>query len=262
MASNYNCEFCFSKYHTKYYLDRHMVFCKLMHSSHMEQKQREDSIDMKLTETQKNRILRDLLFEVQKIKKELTHCKLEISHLKHKKKVSLVKWLNSDSGPVPKCTLKEWIMEIPIMNSHLEKVFQHDLVDGIIAAIKDAILVYGTDLPWAAFIEKPKTMFGYRKTTAMIDSTEYTSENSKWEMIDTEEMKKIWRILAHRFLQIFLCWQNENMEMIQSSEEWREKHMLYLQKIMGENCENSRHRRIHEWLYSKISKSCIEFEFI
>ena len=223
---------------------------------------REDSINIKLTENQKNRILRELLLEVQKIKKELVNCKLEISNLKNKKKISILKWLNSESGPIISCTLNEWIMEIPILNLHLEKVFQTDLVEGIIFAIEDAIILYNSEIPLKSFTEKPKTIFGFQKNITIIDNKEYNSEKPKWEIIDGEEMKKLWRILAHRFLQIFLIWQKENMDMIQSSEEWKDKQMCYLQKIIGDVCENTRNRRIHEWLYSKINKSFVDIEFI
>jgi hypothetical protein len=152
--------------------------------------------------------------------------------------------------------MKEWITEIPIRNSHLEKVFQADLVEGMIYSMRDHI-TRDDVLPFMAFEQKPKTIFGFHKS---VDSI---LETPKWEMLDFDEMKKIWRLFAYRFLQKFLIWQEENQEMIQSSEEWKETHMLYLQKIMGENnCENHRSRKLQEWLYSYIYKKFVEVEII
>ena len=64
--------------------------------------------------------------------------------------------------------------------------------------------------------------------------------------------------------QTFLQWQLENNELIQSSEEEKEKNISYMHKIngLGENYEQKRRNQLKNWIYSSFSKEFIVNEYI
>jgi hypothetical protein len=196
------------------------------------------------------------------LKKEVDTLKQEMVNMKKKERVSILKWLNGDSGPKPTETLRDWIVSIPITLEHLEKVFEIDLIQGIISCLKDAIQKMNSELPLCYFSQKSKTIYVYHISKSVVLTTQNQNPSPKWEKMENEELKTMIKILAHRFLNEYFQWKQENNELIESSEEWQEKDMLYMQKMFGQDTsETIRVSRIQEWLYQHIQKSLCEYEF-
>lgn len=245
----HQCIICSATFGNKYYYSRHELMCRFMYKSKHEKRDDIESIDTKLTETQKDKLLSNLLYDFEKMKSEFDKMKEDVRLLKRKQKVSLEKWLNSPSGPIPQKTWRDWVLSIPVLNSHLELVFKNDLFVGMIECLKNAIDSYTEILPICAFHQKQKTLYyyNYREKTQV----------NKWEILDNEEMKKILNLLNHRFLQLFLKYEPTQLE------QWSENEMMYSRKVMGKDmCENTRSSRIQEWLYSTLKRNFVEIEIL
>ena len=192
-VAKYKCDYCNSAFKLQYYYERHTVFCKWNKTA----KEREHSIeafDRRLTDMERDKLLRTLLYKFQKQDKEIDKLKQEISTLKKRQKTSIVKWLNSESGPVPRLVLKEWIMVIPLTEDHLFKVFEHNLTQGIIACLKDAIeSSASTIIPICSFSQKIKTVYAYKppKPTMNSTNTTTTTDEKKWEVLEVNELIKM-----------------------------------------------------------------------
>ena len=66
------------------------------------------------------------------------------------------------------------------------------------------------------------------------------------------------------FLQIFLQWQIENSELIQSSQEEKDKNISYMHKMngLGDVDENKRRNQLKNWIYTSFSKEFVINEYI
>jgi len=139
------------------------------------------------------------------------------------------------------------------------KVFETDLIQGIIECLKQAIML-SPNIPFCSFIQKNKTLFVYRIPFSTSSSSE-ENKNSKWEIMTHDEMKKTLNLLSFRFLQAFIKWKQDNY--FPDNEDWQEKTMIYSKKVIGQDiCENTRAHRILDWLISNIERNFVEYEIV
>lgn len=250
----YKCDYCNSTFHLQYYKDNHVIFCeKFLNKT---RKEKEFMFDRKLNDNERDKLLRNLLYDFEKQKKEIEKLKKEISSLKKRQKISIIKWLNSDSGLKPGITIKEWVLSIPLTEDHLYKIFEENLTQGLLACLKDAI-ESAVDIPICSFSQKIKTVYVYKN-----DDTQKGKEKEKiWEQLNMIELNKLIKILSHRFLVKFIQWKQENRELINSNDEWCEKEMLYSKKIIGQDiCDNTRASIVNKWLYETVLRNFVEVE--
>jgi len=212
--------------------------------------------DTKMTDTQSNKLMINILYEFEKMKVEMKKMKDEIRLLKRRQKIHLEQWLNSSNGPVPEKTWREWFQTIPVSNKHLEIIFTKDLLSGIMECLKDAIEIYDkNELPCCAFIQKQNTLYFYDKKERNIVLPEINA--GKWYILSKEDIQSILHTLSHRFLQLFLKYKPKDVN------QWNENEMIYSRKVMGKDtCENVRANSVKEYLYSILKRNFIEFEII
>ena len=180
--------------------------------------------------------------------------------LKKKQRINILEHLNSENGILPSLSLKDWIKHIDVSVSHLIKVFETDLIQGIIECLKQAILI-SPNIPFCSFIQKNKTLFVYRISSSSSSSASSSNVGAKWEIMTHDDMKKAFNLLAFRFLQVFIKWKQDNY--FPDNEEWQEKIMIYSKKIIGQDiCENTRAHRILDWLITTIQRNFVEYEII
>ena len=84
---SYTCSTCQKTYLTKHNFNKHDAFCKWMVASSQKQA---DPVD-KLTETQKNKLLMDLLHEVRILRSNQEKHQREIQSLKKRERMSMTK---------------------------------------------------------------------------------------------------------------------------------------------------------------------------
>lgn len=270
----YQCKYCDNRsFECKLTYEKHMMICMFKHKSNSQKQKELEMIEPKLTESERDKLIRNMFFKIKRMDMVIKELKDDIVKLKKNKKINILEHLNSENGIIPLLPLKEWIFSIEINITHLIKVFETDLVQGIIHCLKQAILMH-PNVPFCSFIQRNKTLFVYR--VPLIGITHYTSASSsssselgteekvllpKWEIINHDEMKKALNLLSFRFLQLFIQWKQDNY--IPDNQEWQEKTMIYSKKIMGQDiCENTRAHRIQDWLINTIQRNFIEYEIV
>lgn len=246
--------FCNKSYNIKYYYERHVLLCRFLHKSKTERQIEMEPTDTKMTDTQSNKLMINILYEFEKMKSEMKKMKDEIRLLKKRQKIHLEQWLNSSNGPVPEKTGREWFQSIPVLNRHLEIIFTKDLLSGIIECLKDAIETYDmNELPCCAFIQKQNTLYFYDKKERNLVLPDINA--GKWYILSKEDIQSILHSLSHRFLQLFLKYEPKNIN------KWNENEMMC--KVIGKDtCENARINSVKEYLYSILKRNFIEFEII
>jgi hypothetical protein len=229
------------------------------HKSNSQKQKELETIEPKLTESERDKLIRSMFYKIQKMDITIKELKKEMIVLKKKQRINILEHLNSENGIIPCLTLKEWIFAIDVSISHLIKVFETDLIQGMIECLKQAILV-SPNIPFCSFIQKNKTLFVYRINTSSMSSTSDT-DIKKWEIMTHDEMKKTLNLLSFRFLQIFIQWKQTNY--FPDNEEWQEKVMIYSKKVMCQDiCENTRAHRILDWLITAIQRNFVEYEIV
>lgn len=253
--NDYRCSLCNVCFLTKPKYEYHSIFCKWRHTPPKIRESEYNNNEKKLTDNQRDRLLQDLLYQVQQMHGEIKQLKQKVSHLTRKEKTNILNWLNQSREHIPSQTFRQWILSIPVHFVHLEKVFHSDLVQGMCESIKDMIdsVPDHNIFPFCAFIQNTKIIYIYRENR--INET----SNPAWIILDKEECKKMVHLLSYQFFQSFIQWQKEHSQLINSNTEWQEKEMIYSKKIIGQDvCENTRNQRIYEWIYSYIQQKWIE----
>ena len=245
--SDYPCKYCNTQFNTKYYLDRHIYLCQFKHKPKSE-KQTEMNNHIP------NNLLANILHRLERLETDNTKLKEEVRLLKRKQRIHLEQFLNSESGPVPMQTLREWIKNLQLTITHLEIVFKTDLLMAMITCIREALESMDTDgIPCCAFIQKQFMLYSYE--------IREKSASPKWGILAKDELFSILNLLASRFLQLFLRYSNNPSPAY--SNIWYENEMIYSRKVMGkESCETTRANCIKEYLYNTLKRNFVEIEIL
>ena len=259
--TTYYCKFCDNhSFDCKLTYERHMLVCMFKHKSKSQKQKELETIEPKLTENERDKLIRSMLFKIQKMDNTIKEMKTDIIKLKKKQRINILEHLNSENGILPTLALKDWIYKIDVSISHLIKVFETDLIQGMIECLKQAILG-SPNIPLCSFIQKNKTLFVYHNHLLSTSTSTSDISSGKWEIMTHDEMKKTLNLLSFRFLQVFIKWKQDNY--FPDNEEWQEKTMIYSKKIMGQDiCENTRSHRILDWLITHIQRNFVEYEIV
>ena len=100
-------------------------------------------------------------------------------------------------GNVPSQTFRQWSKCLVASREHLEYIFQHGRVQGLIQMVTALAKAPNNDLPIRAFKQKKDTVYGY-------------NENGKWEKLSNDD----WALFVNTLDKIlrveFTNWQEEN----------------------------------------------------
>ena len=246
------CTLCNKQFHTTAQFDKHTAYCKWLHTSNAKKTQEQEAVE-KMNEVQKTRLLVDLLHKQQIMFAKMDKMQKEIQSLKTRQRINMSKWLTKTKTPTK--SFFQWIQTIPVTQDHLEKVFQQDLLQGVIEAIKEEIRSYKYQnklIPMYAFTQKNKTIYVYdcaHKTPPPINK----KDEMAWQLITTDHIKKIFNLLGKKFEDQFSQWQDRHERLLEQSDEWKEKEMMYTRKIMGiMDNEIARNSRLKQWMYTQI----------
>lgn len=256
--TTYHCKYCDNhSYDCKLTYERHMLICMFKHKSNAQKQKELETIEPKLTESERDKLIRSMFFKMQKMDNTIKELKKDIVQLKKKQRINILEHLNSENGIIPNLSLKKWIYHIDVSISHLIKVFETDLIQGMIECLKQAIML-SPNIPFCSFIQKNKTLFVYRCIISSSSSSEEKENDpKKWEIMTHDEFKKLLNILSFRFLQVFVQWKQDNY--FPDNEEWQEKTMIYSKKVM---VQDTQAHRVLDWLITSIQQNFVEYEIV
>jgi hypothetical protein len=201
-----------------------------------------------------NNLVADILHRIEKLETDNKKLKDEVRLLKRKQRIHLEQFLNSESGPVPTQTLREWMLNLELTITHLEIVFKTDLLTAMMTCIREALESMDTDgIPCCAFIQKQFVLYSYE--------IREKSNSPTWGILSKDELLSILNTLASRFLQLYLRYSNEPSPAYANL--WDENQTIYLRKVVGrESCEDTRVKCIKEYLYNRLKRNFVEIEIL
>jgi len=225
----HTCHYCNRVFSCKTALDRHKFgSCLWIHTTPKKERCNElDIYEPILNDSQRDNMIRHLLLHVTKMNEKMLKMEKELTSLKRKQKKDIIQHLNSNVTQ-PQLTFVQWFRKITVTQRHLELVFQKNMCDSIIETIVnelDSSKVIGYQLPIQSFQQKPNILYIYN-----IDGS-----NKKWNPHELSILKKCFTIIASKISDMFLVWQEENIDFSDSSEETQDKLMIYTKKIMDDS---------------------------
>ena len=249
------CTLCNKSFHAKTTFDKHDAFCKFTHSAIVRKNPTHDQESIeKLTHNQLTKLVLGLACKVQHLERMVRNNTSDIQNLKTRQRISMSKWLTKTKSPSKK--LLEWIKSIPVTQTHLEKVFNNDLLYGVVESIKEEIAAYkfqSKQMPIYAFTQKNKTVYVYDDPIKKTPSRLNDNTDPVWCVITTDHLKKMFSILHTKMEQQYKQWQDTHSSLLNNSEDWKEKEMIYTRKVMGMmDNETTRCSKLKQWLYTQI----------
>lgn len=154
---------------------------------------------IRLTDSERDNVICKLLYDTAVLKMELCNVKSQLSTLKRKQGVQIVRTLNNDSTKKPKQTIQQWLQNIPISVSNVSHICHKSIGDAIKQVFLDGLnMAINTKVPppIVAYHEKPLKLYTYGKTE---DGT------TKWSSCDATTVRKYCTFIATRFLQIYVA---------------------------------------------------------
>lgn len=237
------CPHCEKIFNYKEYLDKqHIDLCELQKKTKEEIKHEMDSIENIPT-------MSELFRYVQKLAHENQHNKEEIQRLKHMIQ-SRKTYQVLTNTPIPIKTFQEWIKGFRASPNVLSRVFEFDLWEGIIKCLEERIIQEGiANIPLRTPPERPNILYIY--TTVIVDSTK---QEKRWIICDSENLYRILDKIITQIMTIFVHWQDENQERINSSQDEKDKTNIYYQRVCGGGLDISKEKpktELRNWLCKK-----------
>jgi hypothetical protein len=184
--------------------------------------------------TEMYKLLKHLMFQQQQANEKIKHLETII---RSRRIVILA------NTPIPTLTFQEWVNNIPVKVAHLHQVFQFDLYDGVKKCLEDYIDQTGLDtIPLRATPERSNTLYIY------------SLDSQKWVICDANEFTFLVEFLFNQFMSVYCEWEDENMALLESTQENKDNRVLYMLKITGSGLTHRERRRqeLKSWLYKKV----------
>ncbi len=253
---NYNCINCGKSYKLKDNYDKHKSACDLFHDIALKTHDQITECSEELpSQREMYKLIKELALKCSTLEKEVTHLKaiVNIRQRKH-----ILECLNNGNSQTknPSITFSQWYKEWNVTMDDLYKVFENDLSEGIKNVIKREIDLFSGNKPICAFNNKPNYIY-------MFETDKETSQK-EWRPLSSEYFDGMFMYITRKFFQIFIKWQNENREKIESSEAEKDAIIMHMIKLNGSRVPTEkRELEIKKWLYSIIEQqSNILYEFV
>jgi hypothetical protein len=165
-----------------------------------------------------------------------------------RKRKEIIDFLQSKSNPIPQMTFLEWSKTILVSKEMLETVFSKTLNDGLRASISCFVSIDCP--PIRAFSQKKGTIYIYERV-----DNENEVVKSVWRVLSIDEFDRWIDRIMHKFLQVFVAWQLENMKHLNSNDQQKDKNLEYMQKINGNGqTDDRRKNELRKWFYETFKK--------
>ena len=230
---NYTCACCNKIYVKKTAFDQHKYICEFIHTSKREQNKRPAQLPSK-------EVMFNYIINLTKKYENLEEKMVKMEHMLIYNKTKHIT-THLKSVPPPKETFENWVKTVQINYSHLEKLFEYNIIACIQSALEDKL---NENTPIYAIEDKSNTLYLY-------------DENEKnWRLMTQEELVKWMNTMGQRVLKTYLEWARENREYLDTKDE--DVKMVYLSKANGLNCKKEKlYKEMKQWLYIKLAREKI-----
>ena len=245
MDKQNHCNNCNRQFRFKDLYDQHAITCDFLFKSRKEKDRETDAFERLPTPQEQFKLIQNLYLHISKLEKEVDSMRGQVIIRKRKE---IIDFLQSKSNPVPSFAFLEWSKTIIVSKEMLDTVFSKSLNDGIRMCISGFVSIESP--PIRAFSQKKGTIYVYEKV-----ESDSESEKSCWRVLSIDEFDRWIDRIMHKFLQVFVAWQLENMKVLNSNEEQKDKNLEYMQKINGNGqTDDRRKNELRKWFYETFKK--------
>ena len=228
-VKSYRCTNCLKNYQSKIYYERHRAVCSILQRT---QKERELDIERQQdipSIDECYELIKTLLVEQTKMKKEIETLKRFIST--KKKQIDVFEYLNKTIKPIQ--TYSEWIETLEFNNEDLEVLLDetyyqamHKYFEKVFGNIDEE----NKEIPIRAFTEKQNILYIYDYEDIENENGEHISI-LKWIKLNDDHWKKLVKHISKKLFDKFKEWQDEN-EYRFDEESFSIKYHTNVKKIM------------------------------
>jgi hypothetical protein len=232
--NTHQCTFCDRQFHFKDLFEQHVPMCEFFYQSKRQRQRDHETMEPIPSPYEMMKLVQTLVFEQELQKERIRKLEAIIRSRKH----DVLSYT-----PVPNKLFHEWVVGFHVTYAHLERVFQYDLFEGIKMCMNERIDQEGVHgVPVRTPVERPNTLYLY-------------GTQRKWVVCDSQEFLFLLEQLMTLFLELYCRWEDENAVMLQSSQENRDKQVLYMIKLTGSGTTyKEKHRQeLRTWLCKKVT---------
>ena len=246
------CNYCFKQFSTEAKLQEHVnLNCKarLFVMSGMNYNGTPNPDNVRFTETEKDNLIRRLLYNVANLERKFNKLNKEFAKMKRKQTIQIVRTLNTRLQIKPKQTIQQWLQSTPITVSHVSHVFQKNINEAIKQVFYDAFNISNnsqSQIPMLGYFEKPNKLYIY---------SQETNGPVKWVTCDHGLFRKVCTIIATRFIQIYVQNEEYYLESHLEEETKQEQKMENFNRIMDSSYKNNEFiNDLTEKLYTRVKQ--------
>ncbi len=187
----FKCSYCKKGYSRKIYYERHLICCSIKAMATLDDKRTLEEMNDTPSIKELYLIIQELVKKQNKMEEEIKS--LRKYSLKGPPKVDIDRWLE-DFKP---SDFNTWTDCIKINEKELNYIFENGILNGIFNILKNN-LPLEFDNPIKAFEHKAGSLFVFQE--------------KKWNMLNTEDFKKLISKINKRIIIKFKDWTNEQRE--------------------------------------------------
>jgi hypothetical protein len=224
------CTFCGNTFKENQ-IRKHLKLCELIHNTKSILTVEEDLPSQRMM----FKMVLVMANEITELKRKVDETHTFVS--KKIKKINIVDYLNCKEGGIPSLLIHEIIL---VKSSDIDYLFHHTVFETIDEIISRSIYTTSSLLPFAAFVQKPHTLYGFIRVKE-------TNEN-KWDILSNSQITSFLEKIQFKLSKELIEWKKKN-ELF--TDEQERKYDKTVSKLMTPDFKN-------DLLIAKFRKSICE----
>jgi hypothetical protein len=231
-----HCRFCQRSFHFSDLYQQHVPTCEFFYKTRRDQLRDSELVEKLPTPAEMFRLIQYLMAERDAHATKIAQ--LEAAVRRVKKRAVLA------HTPVPTVSWLTWIEGFQVQVAHIHMVFQDDLYEAMKRCIAERLDREGTaGVPLRTSSERPNCLYVW------------DMERQAWNVCPMSTLNTLFDGLASEFMSVYCNWEDENMAFLQSSQENKDKQVVYLLKISesATSAQSLRRRsELRTWLCKRL----------
>lgn len=256
MTSHY-CIHCNRTFYFKDLYDKHEAPCKYFYKSRRDKRYEEELIEVLPNPQETYKLIQSLVLKIQRLEEDVLRLKNN-SNIQTRKNVA-----NILSSVRPTHVFSVWIHDFIVNNTHLDKVFNYDLTEGMIMCLKDRIQDEGgcENVPIRCIKEQSNIVYVFTDdgdnsddgdSDGDSDDSDKIQQEPSWKKCNSEHIHSMISWLTNEFIKAFCKWEDENETLIHSTIQEQDKHTSKMLKIIGKINKDKQTSELKNWLLKNL----------
>ena len=239
-SPKFQCLLCGKTYKRQIYYENHVSTCKINDlAKHNINLNRDD--DTSISELLL--VVKELSNKYETVVKELKSLRKYVE--KTKRQINIPDWLDNNYPCI--YSFKDWLRGFDINKTHLEMIFEADLITGFNKIIEEFFLV-DDNIPIRCFKQKKSVFYIFTE---------------RWKIMNQKEFEFMISCINSKIIRMLKQWQDSNVSLIETNSDLYQRNVM---NVLGGNVSSSIfNNRIKNMLFEHLQfnlKQIIEYEFI